>query len=213
MRTVRLLSILLASLVVCQASTALASAGAVRALTKAEYQQLQIAQHRIHSLESSDARSFEEANAVCTRLRDVSRLITAVRTGCLDLIRLGGDDNRLNARATKCGIDPASEAAILTCLVPAAQAYYTDAEAFYRAQTYVNQLARARGFRSSCVAVIGDSPANIAAEGRLANDLKTAVKALSDQNAQALATLSNAIQADIKAIKPGPHSLSLCPHA
>jgi hypothetical protein len=63
------------------------------------------------------------------------------------------------------------------------------------------------------VAVIGDSRGNIAAEGRLARDLRAAVQALNHQNPQALQTLSNEIQADIKAIKPGPSSLSLCPHA
>jgi hypothetical protein len=213
MRTIRLLSILLAVLVVGAAPMGVASASPVRALTKPEYQQLELAKKRIHSLESSDARSFRKANAVCSRLRSVSRLITAVRSGCLDLIRLGGDDNRLNARATKCGIDPPSEAAILTCLVPAVQTYYTDAEAFYRAETYVDRLARGRGFSTSCVAVIGDSPGNIAAEGQLARDLKTAAEALGNQNAQALQTLSSDLQADIKAIKPGPSSLSLCPHA
>ncbi|HEX3615787.1 MAG TPA: hypothetical protein VHU61_04575 [Solirubrobacteraceae bacterium] len=212
MRTVRLLSILLAALAVA-APVGVATASSVRALTRAEYQQLKLAQKRIHSLESSDARSFAKANAVCARLRDVSPLIAAVRGGCLDLIRLGGDDNRLNARATKCGIDPTSEAAVLTCLVPAVQSYYRDAEAFYRAETAVDGLARARGFSSSCVAVIGDSHRNIAAEGRLARDLKTAVQALGNQNAQTLQTLTSEIQADIRAIRPGPSSLSLCPHA
>jgi hypothetical protein len=145
-------------------------------------------------------------------MQPVSRLIGAVRAGCLDLIRLGGDDARLNARATKCGIDPSSEAAILTCLVPAVQRYYEDAEAFYRAESYVDTLLRARGFDGACVAVIGDSPGNIAAEGRLAGDLKTAVQALKDQNPQALQTLSDQIRTAVKAIKPGPRSLSLCPH-
>jgi hypothetical protein len=213
MRTLRLLSTFLACVAVALSAASAAVARSPRALTQVEYQQLQLAQKRIHSLESSDGRSFAKANAVCTRLRSVSPLIAAVRGGCLDLIRLGGDDNRLNARATKCGIDPSSEAAILTCLVPAVQNYYTDAEAFYRAETYVDRLARARGFSRSCVAVIGDSRGNIAAEGRLARDLRAAVQALNHQNPQALQTLSNEIQADIKAIKPGPSSLSLCPHA
>jgi hypothetical protein len=61
--------------------------------------------------------------------------------------------------------------------------------------------------------VIGDSHRNIAAEGRLARDLKTAVQALGNQNAQTLQTLTSEIQADIRAIRPGPSSLSLCPHA
>jgi hypothetical protein len=211
MRNVRLLAALLAC-VLALSPAAAARAHATRPLTKAEYHQLQLAQKRIRSLESSDARSFEKANGVCSRMHDVSPLIAAVRNGCLDLIRLGGDDARLNARATHCGIDPPSEAAILTCLVPAIQSYYSDAETFYRAETHVDRLARARGFSSACVAVIGDSPGNIAAEGRLAGDLKAAVQALRSQNPQALQTLSNEIEADIKAIKPGPSSLSLCPH-
>jgi hypothetical protein len=214
MRTARLLNtLLLCAVLAIGTGSAAAAARSRRVLSKAEYLQLRLAQKRIHSVESSDARDFAKANAVCSRLRSVSPLITAVRTGCLDLIRLGGDDDRLNAQATKCGIDPASETAILSCLVPAVQSYYTDAEAFYRAETHVDRLARTRGFSRSCVAVIGDSPANIAAEGRLASDLETAVQALRNQNAQALQTLTSAIQADIRAIRPGPSSLSLCPHA
>ncbi len=211
MRPARFISLLLAC-VMALSVVGTAAAHAPRALSAAEYQQLQRAQSRIRSLESSDARSFQKANGVCTRMRDVSRLISAVRRGCLDLIRLGGDDGRLNARATHCGIDPPSAAAILTCLVPAVQSYYQDAESFYRAESYVDQLAKARWFSSSCVAVIGDSQANIAAEGRLAADLKAAVQALRSQNPEALQTLSDQIQAAVKAIRPGPSSLSLCPH-
>jgi hypothetical protein len=212
MRTARFLGALITCLVVALGAVTAASAAPVKALTKAEYQQLRLAQSRIRSLESSDARSFKKANGVCTRMHDVSPLITAVRNGCLDLIRLGGDDSKLDARATHCGIDPPSEAAILTCLVPAVQSYYSDAELFYRAESYVDRLARRRGFDSSCVAVIGDSPDNIAAERRLAGDLKAAVQALKNQDSQALQTLSSQLQADIRAIKPGPSSLSFCPH-
>jgi hypothetical protein len=189
-----------------------ATARAARPLSSAEFQQLQHAQSRIRSLESSDAHGVTRASAVCTHMRSVSRLVGAVRSGCLDLITLGGDDARLNARATKCGIDPSSEAEILTCMVPAVQAYYHDAESFYRAESYVDRLARERGFSRSCIAVIGDSPENIAAEGRLADALKAAAQALADQNPDALQTLSTQIQAAVKAIKPGPSSLALCPH-
>jgi len=188
-----------------------AVARALRPLSTAEFKQLQRAQDRIRSLETSNVRGIERANAVCTHMQPVSRLIGAVRDGCLDLIRLGGDDARLNARATKCGINPSSEAAILTCLVPAVQSYYQDAQSFYRAESYVNKLAVARGFDSRCVAVIGDSAGNIAAEGRLAGALRSAVQALKNQNPQALQTLSDQIRAAVKAIRPGPSSLSLCP--
>jgi hypothetical protein len=194
-------------------AAAVATASSTRVLTRSEYLQLHLAQRRIKSLESSDARSFVRVNEVCTHMRPVSRLITAVRNGCLDLIRLGGDDARLNARATKCGIDPSSEAALLSCLVPAVQRYYTDAESFYRAETYVDRLAKARGFSSTCVAVIGDSQRNIAAEGRLAGDLRAAVQALKTQNPDVLQNLSGEIQATVKSIRPGPSSLSLCPHS
>jgi hypothetical protein len=200
-------------LVLALAGASVASAArAIRPLSGAEFQQLRHAQSRIRSLESSDARGSAQASAVCTHLHSVSRLIAAVRGGCLDLVALGGDDARLNARATKCGIDPSSEAAILTCMVPAVQRYYRDAEAFYRAESSANQLARQRGFSRRCIAVIGDSPGNIAAEGRLADDLKAAAQALENQNPQALQTLSGQIQAAVKAIKPGPSSLAVCPH-
>jgi hypothetical protein len=212
MRTVRFLSTVLACAIVALGAVSTASAHSARVLTKSEYQQLQLAQRRIRSLESSDARRIQSADQVCTHMSDVSRLITAVRNGCLDLIRLGGDNAKLNARATHCGIDPPTEAAVLTCLVPAVQNYYTDAESFYRAESYVDRLARARGFNSTCVAVIGDSPGNIAAEGRLAGDLKAAVQALKNQNPQALQTLSGQIEAAVRAIRPGPSTLSLCPH-
>jgi hypothetical protein len=188
------------------------AAGQRGVLTKPEYQQLQHAQRRIKSLVSSDARSFRSANGICTHMRRVSKLIAAVRSGCLDLISLGGDDQKLNAQATKCGINPGSEAALLTCMVPAVSSYYSDAYAFYKAESLVDRLAKARGFGRACVAVIGDSSGNIAAEGRLAQDLKSAVTALQQQNPDALQTLSGQIHADIEAITPGPSSLSLCPH-
>ncbi len=203
-------------LALCIAFALIAAAPAAAAqrgvLTRAEYQQLQLAQKRIKSLESSDARNFSAAYTVCTHLHRVSKLITEVRAGCLDLIRLGGDRGKLNAQATKCGIDPGSEAALLTCLVPAVQGYHADAEAFYQAESSVNRLAKARGFSSTCVAVIGDSQGNVAAEGRLAQDLNAAVSALQHQNPDALQTLFNQLETAIQSIRPGPSSLSLCPH-
>lgn len=211
-RTLRPLSILFLCAALAYGATGVAAARTVRPLSGPEYQQLQLAQKRIRSLESSNARSFKRANSVCAHMRGVSPLISAVRAGCLDLIRLGGDNDRLNARATKCGINPSSAAAILTCLVPAVQSFYNDAEAFYTAQKRVVRLAKARGFSRACVAVIGDSPGNIAAEGRLAADLKAAVQALRKQDPQALQTLSGQIQAAVKSIRHGPTALSLCPH-
>ncbi len=208
-RSVVRLALCIAFALIAVAPAAAAQRGV---LTRVEYQQLQLAQKRIKSLESSDARNFSAAYTVCTHLRRVSKLITDVRTGCLDLIRLGGDQGRLNAQATKCGIDPGSEAALLTCLVPAVQGYHADAEAFYQAESSVNRLARARGFSSTCVAVIGDSQGNVAAEGKLAQDLNAAVRALQQQNPDALQTLFSQIQTAIRSIKPGPSSLSLCPH-
>lgn len=193
-------------------AAASASAQAVRPLSTAEYQQLRAAQDRIRSLENSDGQGFRRAMAICTRIHGVTRLVSTVRAGCLDLTALAGDDAKLNAQATKCGINPPSEAAILTCLVPAVQNYYRDADAFYAAESHVDRIARARGFSSRCVAVIGDSPANLAAEGRLATDLKQAVRALQKQNPQALQTLADQIHAAVQAIRPGPSSLSLCPH-
>jgi len=181
-------------------------------LTRAEYQQLRSAEKRIKSLSERDTRDIRQVRVICGNLRSVSPLIAAVRSGCLDLVALGGDNAKLNATATKCGIDPGSEAAILTCLIPTVRGYYTDAQSFYRAETRVNRLARARGFGSACVAVIGDSTRNISAERRVAGDLKAAVSALSGQNPDALQTLSDRLDRDVNSIKPGPSSLSLCPH-
>jgi len=95
-----------------------ASAASRGTLTSAEYQQLHTAEKRIKSLSARDTRGLRQAQSVCSRLRPVSPLITAVRSGCLDLITLGGDDAKLNAAAIKCGIDPGTEAAIFTCLIP-----------------------------------------------------------------------------------------------
>lgn len=212
MRFPRLVCLLALCVTVALGATSAAIAGQRGVLTKSEYQQLQHAQTRIKSLESSDARGFSRANDVCTHMHQVSSLIAAVRSGCLDLIRLGGDDQKLNSQATQCGIDPGSEAALLSCMVPAVQSYYADAEAFYKAESLVDRLAKGRGFGKNCVAVIGDSPGNVAAEGRLAQHLKAAVTALQQQNPDALQTLSDQINADIHAIRPGPRSLSLCPH-
>lgn len=194
------------------AAVSSAAASALRPLSAAEYQQLQRAQDRIRSLETSDGGSFQRANSVCTRMRGVTMLIAAVRNGCLALIRLSGDDAKLSAQETKCGINPASQAAILTCLVPAVERYYRDADAFYRAESTVAQLARARGFSSACIAVLGGSRGNVAAEGKLADDLRQAVQALRKQDPQALQVLPGQIRAAVRAIKPGPRSLSLCPH-
>jgi hypothetical protein len=195
---------------VCAAAPAAATPRGV--LTRAEFQQLRSAERRIKALSAKDTRGLRQADSVCSRLRRVSPLITAVRSGCLDLITLGGDNAKLNAAAIKCGIDPPTEAAIFTCLIPAVRGYYADAEAFYLAEARVDRLARARGFSRTCVAVIGDSPGNIAAEGRLAGDLKAVVRALKSQNPDALQTLSDRVGRDANAIKPGPGSLSLCPH-
>jgi len=198
------------AVVLCTAAPA--SAASRGTLTSAEYQQLHTAEKRIKSLSARDTRGLRQAQSVCSRLRPVSPLITAVRSGCLDLITLGGDDAKLNAAAIKCGIDPGTEAAIFTCLIPAVRGYYANAEAFYLAETRVDRLARARGFSRTCVAVIGDSPGNISAEGRLAGDLKAAVRALRNQNPYALQTLSTRVERDASSIKRGPSSLSLCPH-
>lgn len=207
---------ILITLLVCVVASFCAATGASAAprgvLTRAEYQQLRSAEKRIKSLSERDARGVGQVRVICSHLRRVSPLITAVRSGCLDLVALGGDNAKLNATATKCGIDPGSVAALLTCLIPTVRGYYTDAESFYRTETRVNRLARARGFSSTCVAVIGDSPRNIAAEGRVAGDLKAAVSALRGQNPGALQTLSSRVDRDVSSIKPGPSSLSLCPH-
>jgi hypothetical protein len=207
---------IVSTLVVCVVASVCA-AGAVSAvprgvLTQAEYQQLRSAEKRIKSISARDTRDIRQVRVVCSHVRRVSPLIAAVRLGCLDLVALGGDNAKLYATATECGIDPGSEAAILTCLIPTVRGYYADAESFYRAEIHVDRLARARGFSSTCVAVIGDSAGNIAAEGRVAGDLKAAVSALKGQNPDALQTLSSRLDRDANSIKPGPSSLSLCPH-
>ncbi len=193
------------------AGNALAASRGV--LSGAEYQQLKGAQQRIRALSSANDQHRLSRDAVlCRRIDAVSTLIGAVKRGCLALVKLAGDDQLLNSRATKCGINPASEAALLTCLVPAVKRYHADAEAFYRAETHVVTIARQRGFSSRCVSVIADSPSNISAVGQLASDLSAAVTALQHQDPSALQNLSVQIQSVAKSFKPSPHRLAACPH-
>ncbi|MDE3131119.1 MAG: hypothetical protein KGL16_08180 [Acidobacteriota bacterium] len=211
MRVRPLLSLVPVILAVALAATGPAAAAQPGTLSAAEYQQLHTAQKRIRSIAPSDTRNLATARSICTRMRPVSRLIADVRRGCLALVRLGGDNAKLNAQATKCGINPGSEQALLTCLIPTVRGFHADAEAFYQAESAVNRLARHRGFGSRCVAVIGDSPGNVAAEGRLAGDLQAAVNALAHQDPGALQTLSANIKRDADAIRPAPRSLTFCP--
>lgn len=212
MPPLRSASALLVVVALALGAAPIATADAHGVLSKAEFQQLQLAEKRIKSLSAKDTRGLKQGESICRRMRQVSPLIGAVRSGCLDLITLGQDNGRLNASATRCGIDPPSQAAVFTCLIPAVQRYYSDAERFYLAENRVVAIARERGFGSGCIAVIGDTPGNIAAEGRLAADLKAAVVALRHQNPDTLQTLSASIEKDANSIRPGPSSLSLCPH-
>ena len=56
----------------------------------------------------------------------------ALRQRHATLVALGGDNGRLQAQATHCGAHQLSEAAVLSCLVPAVLRYQTDAAALHR---------------------------------------------------------------------------------
>jgi len=205
----------IASVLVLTVGAATATAGPRGVLSKAEYQQLSAAVARIKTLRAQETRNpqnFSRAGTVCHRMRSVSPLVGAVRTGCLDLITLGGDWGKLNAAATKCGIDPGSTAALLTCLIPTIQTYHGDAEAVYRASNRLDGIARRRGFGASCVAVIGASQRDLAAEQHLVAELESALQALESQNSGALQTVMSGNGGGDNVTAPGSRPLSVCPH-
>lgn len=213
MRRIGLIRIAAACLTLVLGAGSAAAATPRRLLTQAEYQQLLAARKRVISLSDADAQSRRRAQTICVGLHRVSPLVSQVRAGCLDLLTLAGDHDRLNAAATRCGIDPPSEGAILTCLVPAFRTYAANARTFELAETSVARILRDRGFGRACLTAIGVPPRNLAAEGRLASDLSAVVKGLRAQNPDALQSLSGRVSRDVRAITPATGSLAACPHA
>jgi hypothetical protein len=212
MRLARLTTTIMLILALACMLAAGASAKPHGVLSKAEYQQLLTAEHRVKALSVKDPQAFKKAAAICARIRKVSPLVSAVRSDCVDLVAFGSEGAKAENATTHCALDPASEQALLRCLLPTFRTYYADAQSFYRAELHVAKLAAARGFGSKCVAVIGDSPRTIAAEAHLVGDLRKMVNALKTGNLDELQGVSNRIDADSNAIDPGPVSLSLCPH-
>jgi hypothetical protein len=204
MRLIALLSCLAALLI---GATAAAGAAPSGVLTAAEYTQLASAQKALNAASSPNA-----AAAVCTRTQAVSPLLAAWKTGCTQIVGDAIDGIKAQSAAKSCTKHP-TVASRMTCMLPSYQAYYLVAAAYYRADKNIDRVATARGFSSSCVAVLGDPPKVVAAEGRVASDLKQLVNALRTKNVAALqttATLADKDQRQAQASRPT--SLSLCQH-
>jgi hypothetical protein len=203
MRLIALFACLAAFLTGAVASAATPSG----ALTAAEYTQLASAQKALSAASSPSA-----AGAVCTRAQAVSPLLAAWKTGCAQVVGDAIDGIKAESAAKSCAKRP-TVAARMTCMLPSYQAYYLVAAAYYRADENIDQIATARGFSSACVAVLGDPPKVVAAEGRVATDLKQLVNALRTKNAAAVQSTAALADKDQRQAQANtPTSLSLCPH-
>jgi hypothetical protein len=203
MRLIALFACLVAFVTV--AATAAAASNGV--LTAAEYTQLASAQKALNAAPSASA-----AALVCKDTKDVSPLLSAWKAGCAGVVGYAIDGVKAQSAAKSCA-KRATAAARLTCMFPSYQAFYLVAEAYYRADKNIDQIATARGFSSACVAVLGDPPKVVAAEGRLASDLKQLVNALHTKNAVALQSAAALADKDQKQVQSSSaSSLSLCPH-
>jgi hypothetical protein len=204
MRLIALLSCFAALLVGAATAAAAAPSGM---LTSSEYTQLKSAQKALAAASSQNA-----AAAVCTHAQAVSPLLAAWKTGCAHVVGDAIDGIKAQSAAKSCTKRP-TIAARMTCMLPSYQAYYLVAAAYYRADKNIDQVAKARGFSSACIAVLGDPPNVVAAEGRVASDLKQLVNALRTKNVAALETTATLADKDQhQAQASTPTSLSLCPH-
>jgi hypothetical protein len=198
---------LLTCLIVCLIGAATATAATSGTLTAAEYTQLASAEKALNSAASSNA-----AGLVCKDTKNVSPLLAAWKTGCTDVVGYAIDGGKAQSAAKSCA-KRASVAARMTCMLPGYKTFSLVAAAYYRADKNIDKIAAARGFSTTCVAVLGDPAKVVAAEGRLANDLKLLVTALRAKNAAAVqvaATVADKDQA--QAQTNTTTSLSLCPH-
>jgi hypothetical protein len=199
--------ILLACAAALLAGTATASAASSGVLTATEYAQLASAQRALKS-----ASSVNTTVLACNRTKGVSPLLRAWKTDCDDVADYAITGIRAQAAAKSC-TKYAATVDRMICMFPSYNAFYHAAADYYRADKALDQLAQARGFSNTCVAVLGDPAKVVAAEGRLASDLKQLVAALHAKNAAALQTAATRASKDQSQIQSnGPSSLSLCPH-
>jgi hypothetical protein len=203
MRHFALLSCLAAFLI--GASTA--SAATTAMLTHGEYTQLAAAQNALKSASSADATVL-----VCKHTKNVSPLLKAWKKDCNGVANYALTGIKAQAAAKTC-TKYSVTADRMICMFPSYKAFYRAAVAYARADSAVDRIARARGFSAACVAVLGDPPKVVAAEARLASDLKQLVNALHRKDAAALQTAATLADKDQGAIESNaPSLLSLCPH-
>jgi hypothetical protein len=199
---------LLTCLIICLTGAATATAATGGVLTAAEYTQLAAAEKMLSSAASPTA-----AGLACKNAKAVSPLLRAWKTGCTQVVGYAIDGGKAQAAVKSCSTKHPTAAARMPCMIPSYQAFSVVTAAYYRADKNIDQIATARGFSSACVAVLGDPPKVVAAEGRLANDLKLLVAALRAKNAAALQAAATVADKDqSQAQSNTPTSLSLCPH-
>jgi hypothetical protein len=201
----------LITLIACLATLLIGAGTAVAAssgvLTAAEYTQLASAQKTLNAASSASA-----AAVVCENTKDVSPLLAAWKAGCTQVVGYAMDGIKAQSAAKSC-TKRATTVARMTCMYPSYQAFYLVAAAYYRADKNVDQVATARGFSSACVAVLGDPPKVVAAEGRLASDLQQLVADLHTHNVAGVQTAAARADKDQSQIQgSSSSSLSLCPH-
>jgi len=201
------LAVCLAALLVAPAAASAASAASRGVLTTAEYAQLASAQKALKSVSTAKATVL-----VCARTKNVSQLLKAWKRDCNGVADYALTGIRAQAAAKSC-TKYSSTADRMVCMYPTYDAFYRAARAYYRADQRVDELAQARGFDSACVAVIGDPITVVAAEGRLAKNLRQLVRALYKKDAPALEAAATRADKDQDQIQSNaPTSLSLCPH-
>lgn len=184
-----------------------ASAATKATLTHGEYTQLAGAQKALKSASSADATAL-----VCKQTKSVSALLKAWKQDCNGVANYALTGIKAQAAAKSCA-KYSGTADRMICMFPSYSAFYKAAVAYAKADSAVDQIARARGFSAACVAVLGDPPKVVSAEARLASDLKQLVSALHKKDAAALQTAATLADKDQGAIESNaPSSLSLCPH-
>jgi len=215
MRTLRLLA-LLATVLAISASVA-GAATTKGVLTSAEYYQLSTAQSRERALTSpsTSVKRLKAALWICEQIQQLTPLLTEERASCVDQLEFSLAGLAIPPVAQACD-RIASLAARLNCLVPSYRRVYAAAEGQYRADTRVIQITKARGFSSSCARVLDSPPKQVAAERRVARDVKQIITALRSHDAAALKAPAAHVIVDAAqetaAQITSPSSLALCPH-
>lgn len=213
MRTTRLLALLLAVLAFSAGVAGAATTSGV--LTSSEYYQLSTAQSRTKALKfrSTTAKSLKATLWICEQVQESTPLLTEERASCVDEAQFGLAGLAIPPVAQACA-RIASLTARFNCLIPSYRRVYSAAEGQVRADTRVIQITTARRFSSSCARVLDSPPKQVAAERRVARDVKQIITALRTHDAAGLKepaahVIVDAAQESAAQIT-APSSLALC---